>query len=62
MCQKQLDSNWVKLLARTFFTRGCRFDRAITQLNVTALAVYNNNYVGTEIFSTRPLECRELLY
>ena len=27
------------------------------QLNDTALAVYNDNFVGAEIFSTRSMEC-----
>ena len=42
----------MKLFARFFLL--ARFSY---QLNATALAVYNNNFVGAEIFSTRSMEC-----
>ena len=53
-----MESKWVKLFARSFLRAAHRFDSAITQLDVTALAVYNDNFEGAEIFSTRSLECR----
>ena len=55
---KKRESKWVKLFARSFLRAAHRFDSAITQLGVTALAVYNDNFEGAEIFSTRSLECR----
>lgn len=46
-------SKWLE----RFLLAARRFS-AINQLNVTALAVYNGNLAGAEIFSTRSLECR----
>ena len=58
MPKKKRESKWVKLFARSFLRAAHRFDSAITQLDVTALAVYNDNFEGAEIFSTRSLEYR----